>query len=254
MGVKRVKTGIKGLDEMLGGGLYAGSTTVVKGAPGTGKTSFGIEFVARGIEKENQPGMIVSFEEFAEQLYRDASSIGFDLKKHEDKGMLKTILTSPDVFASEMVKPGGKFDQVVVEGKVERAVVDSITHLEGLADDEKSLRDLMYSFVNGLRRYGMTTVLTQEAERIIGEADISDSRISHIADNLILLRYVEIESALKKALVVVKERGSDHDKGIREFEITDHGIVIKLPFKYQEGIFTGTPRRVAKEMAKFFKE
>lgn len=254
MGVKRVKTGIKGLDEMLGGGLYAGSITVVKGAPGTGKTSFGIEFIARGIEKENQPGLIVSFEEFSEQLFRDASSIGFDLKKYEDKGTLKLFLTSPDVFVAEMMKSGGQFDQLVVEGKVERVAIDSLTNLESLVGTVKELRELVSSLVGGLRRCEITSILTQEAVRLIGGIDVSDSRISYIADNLILLRYVEIESALKKALVIVKERASNHDKGIREFEITDHGIVIKPPFKDREAIFSGAPRRIAKEMEKFFKE
>lgn len=254
MGVKRVKTGIKGLDEMLGGGLYAGSTTVVKGAPGTGKTSFGIEFVARGIEGENQPGLIVTFEEFPKQLYRDASSIGFDLKRYEDKGTLKLFLTSPDVFVSEMMKPGGRFDQLMVEGKVERVAIDSLTDLESLVDTKKEFRDLVYRFVSGLRRYEITSILTQQGEQLIGETDISDSRISYIADNLILLRYVEIESALKKALVIVKERASNHDKEIREYEITDQGIVVKLPFKDQEGILSGAPSRIAREMAKFFKE
>lgn len=250
---ERVKTGITGLDEMLGGGFYTGSTTVIKGAPGAGKTCFGIQFIAGGCE-EKQPGLIVTFEEFPEQLHRDAKSIGFDLKKCEKAGLLKIVLSSPDVFVSSMREPGGRFDELIVENKIQRVVIDSLTHLEGLSTEPSELRQLVYGAISGLRRYGVTAILTQEAGSIIGETSVSNSAVSHIADNLILLRFVEMDSGLKKAIVIVKERGSDHDKGIREYEITGQGVKIKLPFKDQEGILSGTPHRVAKEMAKFFKE
>lgn len=250
----RVRTGINGLDEILGGGLHTGSITVVKGAPGTGKTLFGLEFIAHGIEKYNQPGLIVSFEEFPEQIFRDAASIGLDLTKSEKSGKLKVILTSPDVFLSDMMKPGGPFDEIIVEHKIERAVIDSMSHLEEFADDAVKTRKQTFKFINGLKRYKITSILTQEAKFIIGETVVSDSRLSYIADNVILLRYVEMQSGLRKALVILKERASNHDRDIREFEITDKGILIQAPFTDREGVLSGSPRRVAAAMEEFFKE
>jgi circadian clock protein KaiC len=252
--IPRVKTGINGLDEILGGGLHPGSISVIKGAPGTGKTLFGLEFISHGIENYNQPGLIVSFEELPEQIFKDAASIGLDLAKSEKSGKLKVILTSPDIFLSDMMKSGGPFDQIIVEHKIERAVIDSMSHLEEFTEDPVKSRRGIFNFVNGLRRYRITSFLTQEAKSIIGETDVSDSRLSYIADNVILLRFVEMQSGLRKALLVLKERASNHDRDIREYEITDNGIVIKAPFRDREGVLSGSPRRVAAAMEEFFKE
>jgi circadian clock protein KaiC len=122
-GKRRVPTGINGLDEMLGGGLLQNSIAVIKGAPGTGKSCMGMEYVARGITAYDEPGLIITFEEFPRQLYRDAVSIGFDLRDYEKENKLRTIFTTPSVFLREIQQPGGIFDRTIEEVSARRVFV-----------------------------------------------------------------------------------------------------------------------------------
>lgn len=112
--MKRLFTGIPGLDEMTHGGLYEKSATLVTGAPGTGKTTLGMQFIAAGAERR-EPGIVVTFEHFPETLYGDASNFGWDFKKYEDEGLLKVIFTSPEVFKTELEKEMGLIDKLTAE-------------------------------------------------------------------------------------------------------------------------------------------
>jgi circadian clock protein KaiC len=245
----RVPTGIRGLDDMLGGGLLKNSVAVVKGAPGTGKSCVGMEFISRGIEDYNEPGLIITFEEFPRQLYRDARSIGFDLRSYEAGNMLRTMFTTPSVFLREIQKPGGIFDRTIEEISAVRIFVDSMSQLERITQDPVELREMMYSFLNGLLRYDVTAVVTQEDTFITGNMTVAEAGLSYIVDTIIQLRYVEINSNMERALFVLKHRASDHDKKIRRFLITDKGLRVEDAFEGREGILTGNPyvtRRVKK--------
>ncbi|MFA5866446.1 MAG: ATPase domain-containing protein [Actinomycetota bacterium] len=248
----RLETGIKGLDAMLGGGLYAGTVTIVRGAPGTGKTSFGIEFLANGIEKYNETGLYVTFEEFSEQIFRDAASLGFDFRKYQESGQLKFLFSSPRVFAKQLQEPGGEFDRLLLEGNVKRIVVDSINNvIEDMKP--KDTREFLYSFINGLRRHRTTAIILQEDTQLLGDGCVEESGLSYIVDSLIQLRFIEIKSALQRAIVVIKQRATKNDNQIRKFEITDRGIVIEMPFKGKEGLMSGSPRDIAKRIEEFYK-
>lgn len=240
-------TGIKGLDKMLDGGLYPGSIGVIKGAPGTGKTTFGIEFIARGIEQFSENGMFVTFEHFPASLYRDAQSVGFDLKKMEQEGKLKILFTSPEVFLSYVQSLNGEFDRLVLEGNIKRMFVDSINHLERLTADVVELREKTYAFLNGLRRHNLTCLVAQEDVSITGDITTLEYGLSFIVDTIIQLRYVEIDSQVKKAVLILKQRASDHDHKIRQFEIGSQGINIEAEFKGREGVLSGNPRKAAAE-------
>jgi circadian clock protein KaiC len=242
MAERRVPTGIRGLDEMLKGGLLPGSVGVLKGAPGTGKTSIGIEFVARGVLDYGQPGLIVTFEEFPRQLYRDALSIGFDLRSLEEQGKLRTIFTTPSVLLEEIRRPGGLLDRSVEEMGIKRAFVDSMTHLERITQEPRKLREIIYTFLNGLLRYDLTALVSQEDPFITGTMSVAEAGLSYIADTIIQLRYVEINSSMQKALLVLKHRASDHDKRIRQFAVGPGGVEVKSPFEGREGILSGNPR------------
>jgi len=214
--MQRVKTGIKGLDEMLHGGFLPQTANLVEGAPGTGKTTLGMQFIYNGITLYDEPGIILTFEEFPQQYYRDAAAFGWDFKALEREGRLKVIMTSPEV------------------GRL-------LSHLEKLTDDPVELRAIQYSFINALKREGLTAVLTKESPALLGAAE-SEESIAFVVDSYILLRYVEIESAIHKALLVLKLRGSDHAKDIRQFEITSGGIEVQAKFEGREGIMSGSPR------------
>lgn len=252
---ERIPTGIYGLDEMLGGGLLFNSVAVVKGAPGTGKSCIGIEFISRGIRDYGEPGLIITFEEFPRQLYRDAISIGFDLREYERGGMLRTVFITPSVFLREIQQPGGIFDRTIEEISVRRVFVDSMTQLEHITQDPVELREIMYTFLNGLLRYNLTAVVTQEDAYITGNMTVAEAGLSYIVDTIIQLRYVEISSSVDRAIFVLKHRASDHDKRIRRMSITSSGVKVESAFEGREGILTGNPyvsRRV-KRAEEFFK-
>jgi circadian clock protein KaiC len=251
MSNERVKTHIKGLDEMLGGGLLPQTATLVEGPPGTGKSTFGMQFIYNGIRHFNEPGLIVTFEEFPQQYYRDAEGFGWDFRKLEREGKLRVIMTSPEVSRSDLESVGGTIETLAREMGARRILVDSISHFDQLTTDPVALRSVVYGFINALKREGLTSILTRESPILLGSGE-GDSDIAFVVDAYILLRYVEIESAIHKAVLALKVRGSDHAKDIRQYEITSSGIEIMSKFEGQEGILSGSPRRMAEAFMEAF--
>jgi circadian clock protein KaiC len=252
MSNERVKTDVKGLDDMLNGGFLPQSANLIEGPPGTGKTTLGMQFIYNGIKYHNEPGLILTFEEFPQQYYRDAESFGWDFRRLESEGKLKVIMTSPGVSRSEAESVGGRIETLAREMGARRILVDSISHFDQMAEDAIELRSVVFGFINALKREGLTSVLTRESPVLLGGEEEKHS-IAYVVDSYIMLRYVEIESAIRKALLVLKLRGSDHAKDIRQFQITDHGIEIMSRFEGQEGIMSGSPRRMAEAFDEAFK-
>jgi circadian clock protein KaiC len=243
--MKRVKTGIEGLDKMLNGGFLPQTANLVEGAPGTGKTTLGMQFIYNGIVRYDEPGIILTFEEFPQQYYRDAATLGWDFKQLEKDNKLRIIMSSPEVSKADLENIGGRIERLAHEIGTRRVLVDSLSHFERLSRDPVELRSIVYSFINALKREGMTSVLTRESPALLGEAESVDEDIAFVADSYVLLRYVEIDSAVYKALLVLKLRGSDHAKDIRQFSVTGQGIQVQDKFVGREGIMSGSPRSMA---------
>jgi circadian clock protein KaiC len=250
--MERIKTGIAGFDEMVYGGFLPQSANLIEGAPGTGKTTFGMQFIYNGITLYNQPGLILTFEEFAQQYYDDAASLGWDLRALEKANRLRVIMTSPEVSHADLARADGRIQATISEIGATRILVDSLSHFDRLSEDPVTRRGLLYSFINSLKREGLTSLLTRESPALIGEIEGPEEDVAFVADSYILLRYVEIESAIRKALLVLKLRGSDHAKDIRQFEITRHGIEVQSKFEGREGIMSGSPRRMADSFVEAF--
>jgi circadian clock protein KaiC len=242
MADKRVTTGVRGLDEMLGGGFIPGSMALVRGAPGTGKTSLALQFLIHGATKHGEPGLLISFEEFPSSLHRDAESLGWDLRSMVAEGKLHLMFTSPEVFLASLESPDSRLNQLILESNVKRLVLDSVSHFDRLTDEEQKLRGIYTSVVNGLRREGITAMLLGEKGRVDYRYAFSGG-LSFLVDNIILLRYVEIESMMQRAIVVLKTRGSDHAKEIRRYEIGAGGLKVLDVFEGREGILSGMPYR-----------
>jgi circadian clock protein KaiC len=249
--MKRVKTGINGLDEMLGGGFIRETANLIEGAPGTGKTTLAMQFIYNGIVQHNEPGIIVTFEEFPNQYYHDAAAFGWDFLELEKKGMLKIIMTSPEVSRLDVESVGGTLENYVIQMGAQRVVVDSISQFARLTQDPVELRGLEFTFINALKRQGLTSVFTRESPVLLGEST-DESNVGFVVDSYVLLRYVEIDSAIRKALLVLKMRGSDHAKDIRQYEITAQGVEVQSKFEGREGILSGSPRRMAESFVEAF--
>ncbi len=233
----RITTGVPGLDQMLQGGLVVGSAVLVRGAPGTGKTSLGLQFLVEGV-RNNQPGLLISFEEFPQSLHRDAESLGWNLHKMEEAGQLHLYFTSPRVFLGSLESPQSAISKLLLEGGIRRVVLDSITHFTRLTNDSMELRKIYNSVINGLKREGVTSLLLGEEGRVPSPR-FEKGNLSYVVDGIILLRYVEVESAIQRAMAVLKLRGSGHAKEIQRYEIRQNGLVVTGLFEGREGILTG---------------
>jgi len=240
----RVKTGIVELDEMLRGGLMPGDAVMLAGSAGTGKTTLALQYLVNGI-KLGEPGVYVTFEELPDQIYRDAKNFGWDLRKMEEEDKFRVICTSPNLVLES--GDGSLLDDVLRDIQPRRLVIDSLSHLEMFVKRD-DMRMEAYRIVRYLKTHGVSSVLLWESPQISGASfSVTDVGLSFLVDCIVALKPVEIESSLRKALVILKMRGSDHDKRLREFEITPAGIKIESAFTNYEGIISGSPRKVASE-------
>jgi circadian clock protein KaiC len=245
----RVPTGIEGLDEMLAGGFLDGSAVLVQGAPGTGKTSLALQFLVHGATQCDETGLLISFEEFPQSLHRDAQSLGWDLARLEQEGKLYMLFTSPQVLLSSLQTPASPLNRMLLENNIRRVAVDSVSHFRRISDDTQELRNIFNALINAFKREGMTSILIGEESRAnYGREE--RGRLSFVVDVIILLRYIEIDSAIQRAILVLKMRGSDHVKEIRRYEIQRGGLKITGVFEGCEGILSGIPHRVSTSVAR----
>ncbi len=249
---QRIRTGIAELDAMLNGGFLSETANLVDGAPGTGKSTLGLQFIYEGIAQFDQPGLILAFDHIADHYCQTASNLGWDLGALENSGKLCLVVGDPGQLMAELCDGNGALQRGIQEIGARRVLVDSISHLQALAPDPSDLRRLMVHLVNGLKLEGVTSILTRESEQLFGPGPQVDEELAFLVDSYVLLRYVEIDSSIHRALLVLKLRGSDHAKDIREFEITGSGIQVKARFEGHEGILSGSPRRMADSFVKAF--
>lgn len=238
VGETRVPTGIEGLDRMTNGGLPKNSVTLLAGGSGVGKTITALHFIIEGV-RLGEPGVYVTFQETMGHLNSSAKRFGWDLEEMERKKLLKVLYTSPVEMSvdqhTELIR------NVAADIGAKRLVIDSLSDIEIATPDKIRYRDYVYSLVSHFRAQGITSILTTEIPELFGSLMLSSQGISFVSDNVILLRYVEMGSTLTRAISVLKMRGSDHDKTMREFEITDTGVRIMEGFEGVQGLMSGTP-------------
>jgi circadian clock protein KaiC len=233
---ERISTGIKGLDKMTDGGFMRGSAVLISGSSGTGKTVIGMQFIVNCLLK-NEPGIIVSFEEDAVQIRENFMKFGWDLEEFENKNLLKMI--SPlEYDASELAL---QIYDTVEKTKARCLLFDGITRLHRMIPPHIQFSEYMVGLINTLKQMNVTAVYTNETQNLTGTTKVTGTGISPAMDTVILLRYVEIKSEMRKALSVLKMRGSDHDKDIREITIDKKGVEVKTSFSEYSGLMSGSP-------------
>ena len=252
--MNRVETGIPKLDEMLNGGFMRGDAVMVAGGAGTGKSTLALQYIVNGITRFGEKGIYVTFEQLPDQFYRDAMSFGWDLRKMEAEDKFRLICTSPDLLL-ESSEEEHLLDESIGEVQPRRIVIDSLSHLE-MFIEKSNLRKEAYRLIMYLKKKGLSSILVWESPQMSdGLFTATDAGLSFLVDSILLLKYVEIESSIRKALIVLKMRGSEHDKRLQEFQITNEGFKVIAPFSGYEGIITGTPRKaVTEKMGKAWSE
>lgn len=225
---RRLSTGIAELDVMMGGGIPEGDSVLVAGPSGTGKSALATQFIDAGI-RTGEPGIIAVFEERPEGYAARAASMGLDLKKPQKSGTLEILYLRPlDLSVDETMQ--AILDAVKRTG-AKRLAIDSLVGFEmalapGFRED---FRESLYRMIVALTGAGVTILSTVEIEDSFTSFQFSNYAISFLTDDIIRLRYVEIDGQLRKILVVVKTRGGCHSKDIREYEITEKGVVLIKP-------------------------
>jgi len=244
----RLRTGIHELDEMLCGGFLPGDAVLLAGGAGTGKTTLALQHLVNGATQFGENGIYVTFEQLPNQIYRDSQSLGWDIRKLEDENKFRLICTSPNILLEDS---GGEsiLSEPIKEIHARRIVVDSLSHL-AMYTGHAELRRELYRLIMLLKAKGLGSLLIWESgDSSDPSKALPDGGISFLVDSIVSLKHVEIESTVRKALVVWKMRGSDHDKRLRQYEITLHGIEVSAPFLNYEGLLTGSPRRSMTEEA-----
>jgi circadian clock protein KaiC len=155
------------------------------------------------------------------------------------------LFTSPEVFMKSLESPESPLSETIYTIGPQRVVLDSVAHFQRLTSDRVQLRHTYNAVVNGLKREGMTSLLLDEAAGLLGAQYRYPGALPFLVDALILMRYVEVDSAMRRAMAVLKMRGSAHAREIRSFSIGKYGIEVGEPFSGQEGILSGSPHRVA---------
>jgi circadian clock protein KaiC len=212
-----VKTGIAGLDDILSGGIPRGNVILLEGAIGTGKTTMGTEFVYRGAEQFDEPGVIVVFEVSPDKLTRDASGLGWDLRELERRERLKIIYTTRDVFRQELQQADSLLIDEANKIGARRIFIDGASGLLPLETAEDP-RETFHILVQGLQRENLTAILALEAVAL-HSADFVALHEESIADTVIRLRLEDLQRAATRSVEIVKSRGHVYQMGRHSFRI-----------------------------------
>jgi circadian clock protein KaiC len=241
---RRLSMGIPELDQMMGGGILEGDSVLVAGPSGTGKSVLATQFLSEGLNN-GEAGIAAIFEERPEGYAARAHGLGLDLLSPQKTGQLELLYLRPlDLSVDETMQ---EILDAVKRLDAKRLVIDSLVGFEmalspGFRED---FRESLYRMIAALTGEGVTIFTTVEIADSFTSFDFSHYAISFLTDDIIRLRYVEIEGQLRKIMVVIKMRGGNHSKDIREYVITAKGVVVISPRQTDYTQLTGgLPQRV----------
>jgi circadian clock protein KaiC len=220
---RRFSTGVAGLDEMTDGGYPMGTTTLLSGATGTGKTLLSLHFAYAGLAV-GEPVIYVTFEENPRQIVRDGFRIGLDLQPYIDNGLLQIVHSSP--MELDLDEHVFMLQSAVREMEAKRLIIDSITAFEVSVRDPVKYIDYMWSMTDFFKTRGVTVQLNHEVHDSANVTELTKHAFSCVADNIVALRYIQVGQELRRAVRVVKVRGSAHGITLKELVIGPGGVTV----------------------------
>lgn len=224
-----VTTGIAGLDEVLNGGIPQSSVIIVEGTPGTGKTTLGLQYLYEGAVKEGEGGVYITFEQLPSQLYKDALSFQWDLRRLEKENKLRIVCISPELLMQEIVKPDGLFERIIAEVDCKRLVIDSISLLRYAAPSLGIARKNMYQLRVILRKWNITALLIREQLEDTGDVIPFEN---YVADGVIQLSLKPyMDKYRKRTLEVLKMRGTSIIEGEHIIKFMNDGLHLAPLFR-----------------------
>ena len=244
MGFQRMtlRSGVREFDELLGGGIERGSSTLLIGPAGAGKSLFALQFIDAAI-KRGEKAAIFIFDEELGLLFSRTKSMGLDLEKMRDDGslyieQLDAAELSPGEFAHRVRDRVASFDAKAV-------IIDSVNGYQASMPEENALILHMHELLQYLNRQGCNTFLTVAQHGLVGDMK-SPVDVTYRADTVILLRYFEAPGRVRRAVSVIKKRTGKHEETIREFRIGEKGLTLGEPLSDFQGILRGVPTFVGK--------
>ena len=243
--------GVEAIDTLIGGGIFDGSTTMVVGVSGVGKTVLGTQILREGSLKQKTRGLLISLDEHPAQIVRNAQTLGLNLEEQVADGTIRIMFESPQEL--DIDSHYARIIQLIEEHDVQRLVIDGMTSYSTAIGDVGVYRDFFHAMVAYSKHRLMTTFFNYENPEFLGITSyMPDFPVSSIVDNLILMSLVEINNSLHRCISVVKSRGSKHSFDTREFVIGQGGIslvpleqnlVPALPLQSYSSLLSRAPTR-----------
>jgi circadian clock protein KaiC len=236
----RVSTGVPGLDEMMNGGYFLGSTTLVVGITGSGKSVMALQYIAEGA-RLGERSIMLTLDEPPAQILRNAATVGIDLKPAIEKGLVRLVYDRPQEI--EIDRHFLQLEKLVKEFRPRRAVIDSLsTYGSSLGPVGRSFRDFFHAVVALMKEHQVTTLYNHENPELLGMSSVMGPfGVSSLVDNVVLLNWVELADTFRQALTIAKMRANAFDRTTRECEIVSGKGMRVLPRE----IPPGATRRLA---------
>ena len=224
--MERIKTGIRGFDKLVQGGIPRGSSTLLSGTPGTGKTIFGIEFVYRGAEDFREPSLYIAFEEGIDNLLNQAEQLNMDLNKFVERGQIVFFSIPAEEITNNTIN---EIIGLIEKHRIKRLVIDSLSTLainfpyaKENVDAAKSR--FIYTFLNKIKKSGVTSIFISHTS---DEKSLSKDSISEfLCDGIVHLTFESMGGEFSRSLIVRKMRRTKNDEDIHPLEISPKGLVV----------------------------
>jgi len=222
----RINSGIFGFDELIEGGFEKDSIILVTGSAGTGKTTFGLQFLYYGAKTFNEPGILISFEESKESYYRHSAEYGWDFEELEKKNLFRVLEYKPHQVGRLLEQGGGPIKDAIQQMKAKRLVIDSITSYSLLFKDEYQQRENTLRFFELMRKWGCTSMIISEMDP--KEAETAKGSVGFLVDSVISLYYEKKEEKDVRvhSLEILKMRGTKHTNKVCALNFEKEGIKI----------------------------
>jgi len=223
---ERVTTGVKGLDEMMGGGIPAGQIIALMGSCGTGKTTLSLQYIWTGLQK-GEKCIFISLEEDEEAITKNAATYGWDISQFLESRQLTLVKLEPSDAKSTINRINSELPSFIKNNEVKRVIFDSVSLLSMLFDNDSDRRSGLFDLCKHIKSSGATALFTAEVSS--ENPNVSrDGLVEYVADGVILLRYNETQdgSDIQLSVRIVKMRRANHSRRIKPYNITNHGIEV----------------------------
>lgn len=241
----RLSSGIPELDELLGGGLERGTVTYFSGPTGAGKTTMGMQFVKEAAGR-GERSVVYTFEEAADTLIRRSAGVNIPVAAMTERGTLSVVAVEPLRYTPDELASLVRAEVERREAKV--VMIDSVSGYR-LSLQGEDLAPNLHALCQYLRNMGVTVIVVHQVAAVLGDFYATDSGMSYLADNIVFLRYLELDGELRRLVGVLKKRMSDFEKTLREVAITRYGVRVGPPLTGLRGVLAGVPERVAESPA-----